>query len=256
MKERDGSRPMVHRKGRQPQRAIVEFLASHYAPEIQVNGIENLREPQLGDKGDIFVANHRSHADYTIFDQSLKRNDLEEIAKRTIPLSGLRVEGNPIARLLIPAYNRVLIWSSTVEPRNKREKKKKFRMDRETLTYTKWNLGHGYNTLVFPEGTRSRTGMLGQGQPGIVHIFNLVDNVRIVPVAISGTEKILPPGKLLPKRGCPTVSFLQPIEVYELNDLSKHIKDKRERQMYIINFVMSILVLSLHQEDQRVYAKI
>lgn len=254
MKETDHPPPMVHRKSRQPQRAIVEFLASCYAPEIEVKGIENLKKPQLENKGDIFVANHRSHVDYTIFRQSLERSVLKEIAKKTIPLSGLRVEHNPAARLLTPAYDRVLIWSSTVEPRNKRQRKKKFRMDRETLAYTRWNLEHGYNTLIFPEGTRSRTGKLGQGEPRTVHFFNLVGNVRVVPVAISGTEKILPPGKFIPKHGHPTVSFLQSIEVAELNEQFEYIKDKRERQRAIIDFIMNILALGLDEEDQRVYA--
>lgn len=258
MKEKDNLYPMVHRKSRQPQRAIVEFLASRYAPEIEVNGIDNLEKKQLNqpNNGVIYVANHRSHVDYTIFDQSLKRSGFGAIAQKTIPLSGLRVEGNPIARLFTPAYDRVLIWSSTVEPRSKAKKKKKFSMDRETFAYTKWNLQHGFNTLVFPEGTRSRTGKLGQGQPGVVHFFNLVDNVLVVPVALSGTEKILPPGKLFLKRGHPTVTFSEPIEVAYLNKRFEHIKDKKERQRAIVDFVMNKLALGLREEDRGVYAKI
>lgn len=258
MKERNGTGPIVHHESKQPQRAMVEFLAFWFAPEITVRGVENLKETRqliTEDKKIIFIANHLSHADYTIFHQSLKRNGFGEIAERTIPFSGLRVENNPATKLLTPAYNRTLIWSSTVAPQNEEEGQRKLVMDRETLKYTKWNLMNGYHSLIFAEGTRSKTATLAKGEHGVVHFFNLVDNTFVVPVGISGTEKILPPGSLIPDRGYPTVTFGKPIDVRVLNQRFSHITNKSERQKATIDFVMFETAQCVPKQYQGVYAE-
>jgi len=129
MKEKDGHQPMVHHKSRQPQRVIVESLAFWFAPEITVRGIENLLDTQeLISEGKkiVFAANHLSHVDHTIFATSLKRSGFGEIAKKTIPLEGLRVDNTPIANWFIPAYNTILVWPPTITPETEEERQKKF----------------------------------------------------------------------------------------------------------------------------------
>lgn len=55
-------------------------------------------------------------------------------------------------------------------------------------------LGQGLILGIFPEGTRSKTGMLGEGEPGAAYLA-LRTGVPILPVAVFGTEKIkLPKG--------------------------------------------------------------
>lgn len=52
--------------------------------------------------------------------------------------------------------------------------------------------------IVYPEGTRTRNGKMGEGKPGIAKIF-LKTGVPILPVGIKGTFELMPPGSGFPK---------------------------------------------------------
>lgn len=62
--------------------------------------------------------------------------------------------------------------------------------DRESLRMAGEVLAAGQVLVVFPEGHRSGTGRLGPGLPGVA-LIALRNNVPIVPVAITGTERTL-----------------------------------------------------------------
>ncbi|MCU0609259.1 MAG: 1-acyl-sn-glycerol-3-phosphate acyltransferase, partial [Chitinispirillaceae bacterium] len=66
--------------------------------------------------------------------------------------------------------------------------------------------------VLFPEGTRSADGTLGEFKKGS---FNLAmqANVRVVPVAIRGTGTLLPKKKLLVSGGTVRVDIGDPITV-------------------------------------------
>lgn len=53
---------------------------------------------------------------------------------------------------------------------------------------------------IFPEGTRSRDGLLHRGHPGVAHLA-LRAGAPVVPVGIVGTDLAQPPGTRLPRRG-------------------------------------------------------
>jgi len=59
-------------------------------------------------------------------------------------------------------------------------------------------LRRGYIVLVYPEGTRSRSGLMGEPQAGFIKIAQAA-NVPIIPVSMKGTFDILPPHKIIPK---------------------------------------------------------
>lgn len=71
-------------------------------------------------------------------------------------------------------------------------------------------LGRGWNILVFPEGTRSRSGELGAFHPGVGLIARRSGR-PVLPVRITGTHGILPPGARLPHRGRVEVHFGSPM---------------------------------------------
>ena len=73
-------------------------------------------------------------------------------------------------------------------------------------------LGRGGAFGLYPEGTRSRDGRLYRGRTGVAHLA-LTAGVPIVPVGITGTERLQPVGARLPRIVPVTVEFGAPIEV-------------------------------------------
>lgn len=70
---------------------------------------------------------------------------------------------------------------------------------------------NGFNTLIFPEGAHSLDGRMGDFQLGLGIIAKEL-GISIVPVRISGTDKVLPPKHAgIPNRGTVTVSFGEPL---------------------------------------------
>ncbi|HEK85319.1 MAG: lysophospholipid acyltransferase family protein [Candidatus Saccharicenans sp.] len=70
----------------------------------------------------------------------------------------------------------------------------------------------GYSFLIFPEGTRSRTGELQPFKRGGFFLA-LSAGAPIVPVTIKGTYELMPRGHPFPRPGKIKVIFHQPIEV-------------------------------------------
>jgi 1-acyl-sn-glycerol-3-phosphate acyltransferase len=60
-------------------------------------------------------------------------------------------------------------------------------------------LDRGWNLLVFPEGTRSRSGGVGRLRRGAA-VLAQRHHVSIVPIRIKGTRDAMPPGRFWPSR--------------------------------------------------------
>jgi 1-acyl-sn-glycerol-3-phosphate acyltransferase len=65
---------------------------------------------------------------------------------------------------------------------------------------------------LYPEGTRSRDGRLYRGRTGVAHLA-LTAGVPVVPVGVTGTERLQPVGATLPRVVPISVKFGEPIEV-------------------------------------------
>ncbi len=63
---------------------------------------------------------------------------------------------------------------------------------RAALAYSEWLLQRDWSLLIFPEGTRSRTGELLPFHPGPA-ILALKQSVPVLPIYIEGASNILPP---------------------------------------------------------------
>lgn len=74
------------------------------------------------------------------------------------------------------------------------------------------HIARGASVILFPEGTRSRDGKLGRFKRGSFHLA-LETGAPIVPVAISGTGKIVAPRSIVVHPGRVRVTFLPPIDV-------------------------------------------
>jgi long-chain acyl-CoA synthetase len=69
----------------------------------------------------------------------------------------------------------------------------------------------GVNILIFPEGGHARDGKLQPFQLGLGLMVKELE-IPVVPIKISGTGQILPPGAKFPKRGPVTVTFGEPLQ--------------------------------------------
>ncbi len=82
-------------------------------------------------------------------------------------------------------------------------------------------LGQGVSVGMFPEGTRSATGALGQFKPGAFRVA-VEKNLPVLPVAICGTRDILPKGGWSYLGTSPfktvRVAVLPPVDLADLDD--------------------------------------
>jgi 1-acyl-sn-glycerol-3-phosphate acyltransferase len=60
-------------------------------------------------------------------------------------------------------------------------------------------LDQGWNLLLYPEGTRSRSGGLGRVRRGAAVLAER-HKLPVVPIRVTGTSEVMPPGRFWPKR--------------------------------------------------------
>jgi 1-acyl-sn-glycerol-3-phosphate acyltransferase len=87
-----------------------------------------------------------------------------------------------------------------------------------------------YPFLVFPEGTRSQNGALHGFKKGGL-LIALRAAVPILPLKISGTRQLLPPGKIICSSGTVTVDFFPLLEMQNIPEsgLTEFIKNMQQK---------------------------
>lgn len=89
--------------------------------------------------------------------------------------------------------------------------------DREAIRRARELLGQGWIVGMFPEGSRQRSGTLGEPQAG-VGLLALEPGLQVVPVRIRGDERIISGG--LPHRPKITVTVGEPVDL-DISGMSK-----------------------------------
>jgi 1-acyl-sn-glycerol-3-phosphate acyltransferase len=91
------------------------------------------------------------------------------------------------------------------------------------------------SVILFAEGTRSKTGEVQPFKRGAFYLASRV-NHPIVPVSISGAEKILPKGRLRIRSGTITITFSAPVEVRQITNKKDEVDlMEKVRQIVIKN---------------------
>lgn len=165
--------------------------------EVAVSGTEQLNP----EKPYIFAANHQSQFDILVL-QGFLGIDFCWLAKKElfrVPIWGpaMRRAGYiPIDR----SHGRQAIKS---------------------LDEAAQKIAAGTSVIIFPEGTRSKDGMLHDFKAGAM-VLAIKSGVPIVPVAILGTYEILPKGKLMMIPGKVRIRVGLPIETKNCSSKDKH----------------------------------
>lgn len=91
--------------------------------------------------------------------------------------------------------------------------------------------------ILFPEGTRSRSGEIERGRPGAGLVI-LGNDPTVVPVTVDGMDEVLPIGRVIPRIGKRiTVYFGKPIDYSEFEDAPR----SKETAQRLVNRVMERL---------------
>jgi 1-acyl-sn-glycerol-3-phosphate acyltransferase len=92
------------------------------------------------------------------------------------------------------------------------------------------SLREGACFLIFPEGTRSRTGILGDFKKG-AFVAAIHAGSRILPVVLTGTRELMPKGGLAIRPGAVRVRVLDPIDAgsYSYADRERLVAEVRGR---------------------------
>lgn len=158
----------------------------------------------------IFYANHRSHFDIPVMMYSIPR-PLYFLAKKelkSIPFLGWGMAA--IGMVFIDRKDRSAAIKSMEKAGNQ--------------------IRNGKSIVTFPEGTRSTSRELLTFKKGAFHLAKS-QNIPLIPVAISGTDKILPKhGKL--KSGKVVISVGKPIEPELLSKLTvEQIREEAKKRL-------------------------
>ncbi|HWO21323.1 MAG TPA: AMP-binding protein [Kofleriaceae bacterium] len=85
---------------------------------------------------------------------------------------------------------------------------------RESLRLAGEVIHDGYILLIFPEGTRSDTGVMADFKPSLGYLA-MTNRCGILPMYLAGTHEAMPKGRYLPRRGERVAAHLGPYLSYE-----------------------------------------
>lgn len=104
---------------------------------------------------------------------------------------------------------------------------------------------------IYPEGTRSPDGRLYRGRTGVGWLA-LHSKAPVIPVAMVGTDRLLPPGHRLPRPGRIEIRIGQPLAFDEFHDQPAGAKQRRT----VTDRIMAAIGELSGQEYSPIYASV
>ena len=153
---------------------------------------------QLPDSGALLLSNHQSFIDPLLIGLPLDR-PVSYLARHT--LFRVPVIGWVLRNTYVMPINRDAAGTESIREAVRR-------------------MQHGFLVGIFPEGTRSAHGELGEIKPGFIALIRH-SRLPVVPVGIAGGNHVMPRGAPLPRRGRVRVVFGAPLPGGEVERLSR-----------------------------------
>jgi 1-acyl-sn-glycerol-3-phosphate acyltransferase len=160
---------------------------------LKVEGLATF--PQEGPV--LIAANHSSHADTAVIFTSLPK----VVRARFVAAAAQDYffKGDALTTISRVLFNVIPI------PRERAAR------EEDPLRHISRALREGYVVLFFPEGTRSKDGRMGPFRSGIGRLIAEFPGLPVLPTYISGTTRVMPKGKLIPRPAKVIVRFGTPL---------------------------------------------
>ena len=207
-------------------RAVSWFCKIFLAPIIKILFIKEIRGLEnIPKRNFIMATNHQSHLD-ELAAGYLCVPKRHHFIGQTESYTGF----NKFLLNLVYIFGGVIRLDRTSEKSKKRVLKEAIR-----------TLKKGDSLIMYPEGTRTRTGEIGKGKWGIAKIF-LETGVPILPLAISGTFELLPPGGKLKIKKIVKMNIGNPLYFKEEFKKAKNLNyNSEEKQQILIEITGKIM---------------
>jgi 1-acyl-sn-glycerol-3-phosphate acyltransferase len=92
---------------------------------------------------------------------------------------------------------------------------------------------------IYPEGTRSPDGRLYRGRPGVGWLA-LNSGLPVIPVAMSGTDHVLPPGRKVPRVGKIKIRVGEPLTFEAARTLPSASRQRRAITDEVMNAIQAL----------------
>lgn len=196
-----------------PTRHLSRFWSRDVVREAQLAGVEHLRA--AADKGPVLiVGNHLSYFDTSATDAVLAWAGHEDLANRLCAAAGPKVYSALFRRIASACLNTLPVPQSTsLGHTAKLSARELARKANESLAAAQKALTDGYLLVVYPEGSRSRTGHMKSFLRGVHRYLSCVEPMTVLPMAIAGTEKVMPVTNNRLHPGAVSVTFGPPVVV-------------------------------------------
>jgi 1-acyl-sn-glycerol-3-phosphate acyltransferase len=210
-------------------KVIIRRYLQQYA-QIYMQGGEHLLGLQTPV---IFICNHLSNSDALVLDKVLKQ------------INPTFVAGEKLSNNAVTGMGLNVIKTTTIKPNT---------ANKEGLANMIKLIKQGESLLIFPEGTRSRTGSLIEAKKGVLLVARMT-GAPIVPIGLRGTEQLLPinlNGDMRTERFHPAEVFISIGQPFELPGRAPE-QDKKEYDDSTIQLMMRKIAALLPEEYRGVY---
>ncbi len=162
----------------------------------------------------MILGNHLSYLDANATDAALSQAGHAALADRLVAAAGPKVYQD-LFRLVAAACIHTLPvpQSSTLDHTEKLSPRELARRALRCVDAAQDAMREGLVPLVYPEGSRTRSGRLSSFVRGVHRWLSGVEGLSVVPLALSGSDTIMPIGAERLQPGTITVRFGAPLRV-------------------------------------------
>jgi len=211
-----------------------------------ISQLKDIDELRLSGRPLTFISNHLTYADSHVIEMMFIRFGFADMANHMIHIAGQKT-----FEIWRYSFTRSLNTIRVYQPKANIDKVVKKKMNSRALRWAAHQKRKGYSLLVFPEGTRSRMAKrfdLKSGNPRTTIYFR---NSLVVPLALMGSEEMMPVGTVLPRAATITLRIGKPINHADLDKelrLKNPEQSEKELQQTALQYYMNQINTLLKSE--------